>query len=217
MNEAGPLKKNRLGQAPAKAFAHDLAGCTPSRGRDPLAKALTGATGPQPSGAALPSLIRWVASPQSEHVVAAGRVNPTATVLMAALPIARAPLPIVALLTLTMCLPTVRLPCLSFVRGLRSCPLFRVRRSAALPVDSASRGLNFSGGDFITELPHVAPIAGQVDSSHTLRERPRCARTSFGDWARATPKTNTRVLGRSAKSHGIGDGKQEVGCHTFRF
>ena len=57
----------------------------PSRKRDPLANAMMGASGKQPGGNALPSLIRGSPSSVAEHVAAASAVFPTAELITAAL------------------------------------------------------------------------------------------------------------------------------------
>ena len=54
----------------------------------------------------------------------------------------------------------------------------------------------------LQELPVGIPIDGPVESSSTLRDRPRNARTSFDEWKRAIPETNTRAIGRIKKKQG---------------
>ena len=212
--EDGPRKKNRLATGPTNTFVHELSDFIPSRGRDPIATALTGATGSQPSGAALPSLIRGEVSVPAEHVVAAGRVNPTATLLTAALPPRTRAIahrcvksPDVVISDRNTALLELR----TFSDRLAP---FRQRWLTSLPADSPARSLNFpvlhalahrfqyEDKGFISELSGGMPIVGHVASSGVLRDRPQNARVDFQKWKAAIPATNTRAIDRVKRMQG---------------
>ena len=203
-----------MGTLQGGSLLHDLSEFVPSRGRDPLATGLAGGSGSQPAGAALPSLVRGEISTPHDHVVAAGRVNPTATLLTTVLhPRSRA--------AAHRCVATPdsvvsdrasALDCLSNLASMLS--PFRSRWSDAMPDGSPARCLHlplmfalarrfdYPDTSFIKELPKGMPIVGSVPASAALRERPRNARTSFDEWKKAIPDTNARIIERMLKRQG---------------
>lgn len=213
-NEGGPQKKNRLDSPRDETFLHDLTNFTPSRGRDPLATGLSGGAGSQPAGAALPSLVRGEILTPNDHVVAAGRVNPTATLLTTVLP----PRSRAAVHRCVSSPDTVLADRISAISSLRalgsSLASARSRWSSSLPPDSPARCLHlplfsilarrFDYPDtcLLKDLSDGMPIVGKVPASSTLRGLPRNARTSFADWKRAIPTTNKRVIKNMLKKQG---------------
>ena len=214
--EDGPQNKNRV-PPPGEAFIHDLAAFVPSRGRDALATALTGAAGSQPAGAALPSLVRGEISTPDDHVVAAGRINPTATLLTSVLPPrSRATAHRAALSPDSVI--SDRVAALADLRALSdSLSPFRARWAASLPPDSPASRLNFPliaalarrfeypDASFVNDLSHGMPIAGFVEASHVLHHRTRNARVDYANWKRAIPETNQRVIDHILKRQGSAD------------
>ena len=183
----------------------------PSRGRDLAALAATGATGIQPPGKALPSIILGHHTLPSEHVNAALIANPIAALLNVALPpgvkrccqrIVADPSGVVAarqhaLSTLEAIVPSVA--------------HLRERWASCLPAGSPARRLNLPvlhmlarvGGypdtSVVDDIARGMPIAGTIPPSAALQPRDRPAATTVPQWRAGIPTRNAETINRVEK------------------
>ena len=180
----------------------------PSRKRTLSGAIMAGASGSQPSGRALPSLISPTPSSPQEHLVAALELDPSAVLLdrafagdakAAMFNCANAPKAVLCR----------RGKAVAFLReAAGQLEGARGRRAAALPENSPAVGihfplvhflaakLNFPDTTLVKELALGMPIVGRVGACGSLTGRPRPAIATIQEWRRDMPARNAMIVNR---------------------
>ena len=176
-----------------------------------------GASGVQPGGAALPSLVRGECSTPAEHVAAASGVFPVSELLVAALSdVERAGLP-----------RCVRAPLEVVASRASALDLFRSwadklegnrqEWADSMPAGSPARalhmsliaflarGINHDDTDLVKDLTRGMDITGEIPKTNVFRERTRVPTSSVEDWEARIPSTNARVIDQVMAKQGSED------------